>query len=107
MMLLITTIKIIIIIQLITIILRTECVYNDANSPIVMIRAHYLNKSLIVLSLSKQLIGWLRFPPRPCPCAPSFICIKSMSSKQAMQLPQPRSPGDSPATDDVTPHLTH
>lgn len=64
MMLLITTIKIIIII------LRTERVYNDANSPIVMIRAHYLNKSLIVLSLSKQLIGWLRFPPGRVPVLP-------------------------------------
>lgn len=70
MMLLITTIKKIII-KLITIILITECVYNDANGPIVMIRAHYLNQSLIVLSPSKQLIGWLcSIPPSHVPALP-------------------------------------
>lgn len=66
MMLMIITIKIIII-KLIAIILITECVYNDTNGPIVMIRAHYLNQSLIVLSPLKQLIGWLRFPPSRVP----------------------------------------
>lgn len=69
MMLLIITIKIIII-ELITIILITECVYNDANGPIVMIRAHYPNQSLIVLSPSKLLIGQLHFPPSRVPALP-------------------------------------
>lgn len=101
MMVLIVTIKIIIIILII------ECVYNDANGPIVMIRAHYRNQSLIVLGPLEAADWTAPFYPQPCPRAPRLICIKSVSSERAMQLPRPRSPGDGPATDDATPHLTH
>lgn len=84
MMVLIVTIKIII-----TIILIIECVYNDANGPIVMIRAHYRNQSLIVLSPPEQPIGRLRFPPAMSPRSPPHLHKKRVIKTNHAITPTP------------------